>query len=187
MSFKSFIKENLSYFTPSFFLFLRSIRRGKPEPEMDLIPYLCDIRKTSIDVGAAGGTYTYNMQYYSYFCHSFEPRPKAYKNLKKMYFNHKHKVKIRNIALSDKNGKANLKIHKTKPGLSTIEKSNKLSKNDYETVQVEKRKIDDFNFTNVSFVKIDVEGHEYSVLSGAEDLIIQELPNFLIDNITSIW
>ena len=41
--------------------------------------------------------------------------------------------------------------------------------------------LDSFAFQNVGFIKIDVEGHELSVLRGAIATIERERPNFLIE------
>lgn len=41
----------------------------------------------------------------------------------------------------------------------------------YQSINVPVRRLDDYGFTEVSFVKIDVEGHESSVLDGARETL----------------
>jgi len=51
-----------------------------------------------------------------------------------------------------------------------------------QTVIVPVSKLDDFNqLGKIGFVKIDVEGHEFSTLKGAENLIRRDLPNLLVE------
>jgi hypothetical protein len=46
---------------------------------------------------------------------------------------------------------------------------------------VQKRPLDDFALSDVSFIKIDVEGHEESVLRGAHRLLSEQRPSLLIE------
>jgi hypothetical protein len=41
--------------------------------------------------------------------------------------------------------------------------------------------LDSFGFTNVGFVKIDVEGHEEAVLRGAQMTLARDMPNIIIE------
>ena len=41
--------------------------------------------------------------------------------------------------------------------------------------------LDDYNFTDVDIIKIDVEGHEHSVLLGAKQTILQNKPLIQIE------
>jgi FkbM family methyltransferase len=50
-----------------------------------------------------------------------------------------------------------------------------------ETVVVPMNTLDSFNFANVGFVKIDVEGHEEAVLHGGLKTIRSEMPNLMIE------
>lgn len=42
-------------------------------------------------------------------------------------------------------------------------------------------RLDDFELTNVGFIKIDVEGHELAVLRGASKTIEREQPNLMVE------
>jgi FkbM family methyltransferase len=53
---------------------------------------------------------------------------------------------------------------------------------DYSTeTKVECRRVDDIYKGRVSFIKLDVEGHELQVLEGAKDVILKNLPTLLIE------
>jgi FkbM family methyltransferase len=87
-------------------------------------------------------------------------------------------------ALSDEVGEATLRIYEPLTGRATIESENLLEGCDcsqiYE-VAVPRRKLDDYDFDAVGFIKIDVEGHELSVLRGASNTIERHRPLMLIE------
>ena len=166
-------------------LFLRILiwKRGYPEPELRLIPYLCDKLKTSIDVGASEGLYTAQMCLYSKRCIAFEPRLDAAKELERLLSGLNPPIQVETVALSNKAGIASLKIFPAEVGRSTIEHENTIEKyGDIEMVSVPVKKLDDFEFTEeIGCIKIDVEGHEESVLLGAHDLLSFNHPILLIE------
>ena len=43
------------------------------------------------------------------------------------------------------------------------------------------KKLDSFNFENINFIKIDVEGHELQVLRGGRKFFLKNRPNCLIE------
>jgi hypothetical protein len=51
----------------------------------------------------------------------------------------------------------------------------------YQVRHVPVKRLDDFSFDRVGFIKIDVEGHELSVLKGARELLQRDKPNLLIE------
>ena len=48
-------------------------------------------------------------------------------------------------------------------------------------LEVETRRIDDYDLADVGFIKIDVEGHELAVLAGAAATLARHKPNLLIE------
>jgi FkbM family methyltransferase len=168
---------------PKLFLRLLILKRGNREPELKLIPILCDQNKISIDIGASEGLYTAPLYFYSSCCIAFEPRIDATTELKKMSSGLNPPIQIEQFALSNFSGTAELKIYTTDRGRSTMEKANLIEKNaqvQFEKIKV--KRLDDYNFNNeVGFIKIDVEGQEEEVLRGSENLLKKDLPNLLVE------
>ena len=53
---------------------------------------------------------------------------------------------------------------------------------DIETFEVKSKKLDSFSFSNkISFIKVDVEGHELAVIRGAENTIKKNKPILLVE------
>jgi FkbM family methyltransferase len=52
---------------------------------------------------------------------------------------------------------------------------------DYHALTVPVRRLDDYAFTEVDFIKIDVEGHELAVIRGATETIEREHPVLMIE------
>ena len=52
---------------------------------------------------------------------------------------------------------------------------------DVDTIKVSTSTLDSLSSKSISFVKIDVEGHEMEVLSGGQKLIAQQKPVFMVE------
>lgn len=150
------------------------------EPELHLVPTLCDRRKCSVDVGAHYGMYSYLMGRRSLHCLAFEPNIRLHAQLRSQAVN----TTIYRCALSDHCFATDLRIPREggclRLGCATIEPENRLTA---ETVNeiVGVRTLDSFHLSNVGFVKIDVEGHELAVLKGAADTLKTNRPRLLIE------
>lgn len=112
---------------------------------------------------------------------AFEPIPSYYQSLQHKY---KAKATILPYALSEVEGSASFQYVKNAPAYSG------LKKRDYdnvtpeiEEIKVEKKKLDDCIPVdlNVRFIKIDVEGGEFSVLKGAERILKDSKPFLLFE------
>ncbi|MEY4510088.1 MAG: hypothetical protein RLZZ450_2210 [Pseudomonadota bacterium] len=159
----------------------RYLLRGFEEPEFSLFPQLCAPHSTVVDVGANFGMASYWLTRLAQRCVAFEPIPRLARALQRGFGS---SLELHNVALSDSRGDAELIIPRISPGLSTIETKNGLSARALagaERILVPKRRLDEFHLTNVSFIKIDVEGHEEAVLRGAHALLRRERPSLLIE------
>ena len=188
-----FIKK---YFLPESFLLKRRLERSirnKDENEIELLERFIKPGTDSIDVGVYRGVYSFEMSKYSKNVHSFEPNPIIFeyinKNLKKIINN----IFLYNYALSNKNQVIDLKVPIRNEkynrenfeefyelGRATIHQENTFKR--YEKFQITSKKIDEFNFkNNISFIKIDVEGHELEVIKGGEEIISKNKPILLVE------
>lgn len=177
---KSFLQKIL---TPDQYIDFLIWKRGAFEPEIELLKQLIDSDKLAIDVGASDGIYTTHLYKLSKMCYAFEPRVDAFERLLKIFRKLKRPIKFDMVALSNFNGTTMLKTFPDEFGRSTIEDENDLEKDGaVEAVEVKVCKMDDYNFNGqIGFIKIDVEGHEESVLRGAQNILTNYKPNLLIE------
>ena len=188
-----FLKKN---FLPQSYLFEKRIKRSiknNDEKELQLLKKIIIPETDTIDIGVYRGVYSYEMAKYSKMVHAFEPNPIIFKdielNLGKIIKN----INLYNFALSDKENKVLLKVpirnknydksnyeEYFQMGRATIHEQNVMG--DIETFEIKSKKLDIFTFSNrISFIKIDVEGHEMSVIKGAENTIKQYKPTLLVE------
>lgn len=89
------------------------------------------------------------------------------------------------VMLSNKSGIAKMGIPrnynewKNPGGLGIVD--NTFSHADLRTISVPSATLDSFELKNVSLIKVDVEGHEMEVLSGAHDLIWDSRPVLVVE------
>lgn len=181
---KNLINTSLQTILPSkAYLDLLKWKRGYEEPELKLVYDFCNKDSVSIDVGAANGMYLAHLYTISKKCYAFEPREKALENLKRVFSGITSNIQFEQVALSDHSGTTEMKILKSNDRLSTIETENTIEKyGEVELVKVPVKKLDDYPITDkVGFIKIDVEGHEESVIKGALNLIRRDHPFLLIE------
>ena len=150
------------------------------EPELALIPFLCQPAKVSIDVGAFMGVYVIHMLGHSHSCVAFEPRMAAAEELRRVFRG--APVQVEECALSEDDGEATFREPLRDAGRSTLADSNPLEgMGDVKTQSVSTRRLDSYGFANIGFIKIDVEGHELAVLKGALNTIERCHPALLIE------
>jgi FkbM family methyltransferase len=94
-------------------------------------------------------------------------------------------VSIHEIALSDHEGDADLYIPQSDDGLvhglASLEQSHAPNTKNVVAAHVPLARLDGVLKDDVAFVKVDVEGHELSVLKGATGLIDRCQPVFLVE------
>jgi len=151
------------------------------EAEEQILPSLCKRNKISVDVGAAAGTYAVRMLLHSSKVVAFEPNPQAFQELSWQFVGTEI-VSLENVALSDRSGSVQMRIPPHRPMLGTIEASQELPETvAFNTVPVQRKRLDEYALKSVGFIKMDVEGHEMSVLTGGRETIQRERPNLLIE------
>ncbi|HPM21228.1 MAG TPA: FkbM family methyltransferase [Thermotogota bacterium] len=126
----------------------------------------------TIDIGANVGNHSF---YFKNICNAkrliaFEP---LLDNLDLLKLNCNN-IEIQPYAISNINSIGNLMVPDllNNSGIARISNSGN---------RVELKTLDFFNFKNVTFIKIDVEGHELQVLEGATKTINKYKPQLLIE------
>lgn len=152
----------------------------------------CSISQGDIvfDVGAHFGIFSYYaITQGASEVHAFEPNPYAFEVLKKNAKLWSDKTKLHQLALSDRNGEADLFITSNKfdPGTTilTHREGTVLEKKNYtKKVKVTTITLDDFvdkyNINRVDFIKIDAEGAERAILRGGKKTIREFKPKLAI-------
>jgi FkbM family methyltransferase len=148
------------------------------EAEVGYLPTLINRRGVTIDVGAFNGDYSYALAKLSKSVMCFEPQPA----LAEMISRYKNdKIKVFNIGLSDTQGSLELHIPVIDGVLNRPLASFRNIEGPCQTMTIPVNRMDDFNFTDVTFIKIDVEGYESKVVAGAKETILRETPVLLIE------
>lgn len=166
---------------------MRRLRGANYEPEMELLDLLCERHRPGIDVGAKVGMYTYRIRKHSSEVIAFEPIPMFHHILRAVFEGKRGRMEP--YAVSSQRGTAILRVPYGHDGLakygrSTIDPENQFDPGlvaRHEEIEVETRRIDDYNLPDVGFMKIDVEGHELAVLAGAEATLARHAPSLLIE------
>ena len=188
-----FLKKN---FLPQSYLFKKRIKRSiknNDEKELQLLKEIIIPGTDTIDVGVYRGVYSYEMAKYSKIVHAFEPNPIIFKDIKLNLSKIIKNISFYGYALSDHENTSILKVpirnknfdrnnyeEYFQMGKATIHKENKME--DIETFEVKSKKLDSFSFSNkISFIKVDVEGHELAVIRGAENTIKKNRPILLVE------
>ncbi len=151
---------------------------GFLEPEFDLLPLLTDSRKKAVDAGANTGVFAYRLSMLASEVHAFEPIWWLAQRLTAAKLPNVHVV---GVALSDVSGTATIKI----PVIGGITRHTRAALDGESDGAIEQevtlKALDHYHLDNVGFVKIDVEGHEYALLVGAEGTILNNRPNIFIE------
>ncbi len=156
----------------------RERRRG--EAELALLPFLCDAGRASVDIGANKGVYTYWLQRHSRHVYAYEPNPKIFRILARGVHGN---VTLSPLALSDQSRTTTLRVPGSGGSYSNQRATLAPAKagQEYGELAVESRRLDDERLEDISFIKIDVEGHELAVLSGASETLARERPVLLVE------
>ncbi len=144
------------------------------EPEILLLPALCDRTRVSFDVGASWGLYTAVLRDISGGVVACEPIPQLARFLRRSYGGN---VRVEQVALSSTSGKAEFFISKAW-GLSSLRGS---IEDAQKRIIVRLETLDSIATSAVGFIKIDVEGHEEEVIEGAKKVIDRDRPVVLVE------
>lgn len=159
-----------------------SMALGQYEPEVvAMLPKLVSAGDTCLDIGAQTGFFSMHLATLvgeSGEVHAFEPLTGSYDILARNVVENKfgNIVRANNVACSSKNGEVHFSEHS---GMLIASSSGEGTS--FRTVRA-----DDFGGKRVSFVKLDVEGHEVSVLDGMPRILSLDRPVILTE-VNEYW
>jgi len=149
------------------------------EPELGMLARLVRPASTAIDVGANRGIYSYTLAKVAAHVEAFEPNPALAHFARTMLG---RRARVHECALSNVEGAGTLHIPFGRHSMPNHLVASLRDRGDGgAAVEVPLRTLDSFDFKNVSFIKIDVEGHELEVLEGARRTVSRDRPNLLVE------
>ena len=155
---------------------------GLIEPELKKLRQLVSKTEVALDIGANVGFYTFRMSKIFSEVHAFEINEELTNDLSRY---NPGNITIHHIGLSSKPGAATLYIpvldELPLTGWASLAPGNYPGATGCITKQVTLDTLDNFQLAHVSFIKIDVEGHELHVLEGARRTLIDNRPTVLIE------
>lgn len=150
---------------------------GFPEAELELLRFLIDPGRVSVDVGAHSGLYTAELLRLCPSVIAIEALPELATHVERVY----SKARVINAAASNEEGSATLYVPEGQTGLSTIAAENPVAVETTRAITVKTITIDSLKCDAVGFIKIDVEGNELAVLQGAINVLKRDKPVLLIE------
>jgi FkbM family methyltransferase len=157
----------------------RELRQG--EPELRLLSIICRADAEFLDVGANEGIYAGYAARFSKKVIALEPHPIVAAELACSV---PRNVEVIRAAASDHRGTAQLRVPTSAGSDVTTRSSLESDANPgfgERTVDIELIEIDSLRIDNLAAIKIDVEGHEFSVLAGARRTIARFKPVVIIE------
>jgi FkbM family methyltransferase len=180
-SLRDFAGSALCFLFPRVWLNRRLADKRWEEVEINFLDCMVDPQRAAIDVGANSGKYAYGLSTLTPKVFAFEPDPALAAKIGRAL---PRNVEVHAAAVSNTQGVARLVFpvfHGQRlTALASIEPG-VVNEAQTITMEVPTLRLDDFVREPVGFIKIDVEGHELSVLEGTSNLINRERPVVLLE------
>jgi FkbM family methyltransferase len=151
---------------------------GQLDAEVALLGTVLPLRRRAVDVGANFGLYAYAMSRKARAVEAFEPVPSCAAFVRRARL---RRVRVHQIALSDHHGEGTIHVPVVHDGAISARASLEAPRGPCQAIHVRLATLDSFDFDAVDLVKIDVEGHELSVLHGAVETIERCRPNMIVE------
>jgi FkbM family methyltransferase len=129
-------------------------------------------RNIAIDIGAHIGFWSFYLCKNFEMVHAFEP-VKDFRDCFNLNVKAKN-IKLYDCALGKEDSFISMEIDQSNSGKTHI-------KNQGTTNKIPIKKLDDFNFTKIDFIKIDVEGYEEFVIQGGLETLKKNRPLIIIE------
>ncbi|MDA0941961.1 MAG: FkbM family methyltransferase [Proteobacteria bacterium] len=130
-------------------------------------------KHTAIDVGGHCGFWSFYLGGNFKKVYAFEP-VEIFRECFKKNIPHGN-VELLPVALGNENGFVSMNIELENTGATHI------SSNTNDLNKVELKKLDDYELTDVDFIKIDVEGYENKVVLGAKETLLRNKPIIIVE------
>jgi FkbM family methyltransferase len=177
-------REKMTMLMPPSLFYRRRIAQevDAGEPELAVLAKALPRGGTAIDVGANQGIFAFALSGLADRVIAFEPNPDYALFARWML---RGRAEVHALALSDRAGRATFTVPISDQGMD-LHFAGSLKPTHgqfprYRSYEVEVRRLDDFGFENVRFIKADVEGSEREVLDGARATIMRDRPAILLE------
>ena len=130
-------------------------------------------KHTAIDVGGHCGFWSFYLGGNFKKVYAFEP-VEIFRECFKKNIPHGN-VELLPVALGNENGFVSMNVELENTGATHV------SSNTNDLNKVELKKLDDYELTNVDFIKIDVEGYENQVVLGAKETLLRNKPIIIVE------
>lgn len=157
-----------------------TLRRG--EAELHYVRSLVDRGRAAVDIGAHRGIYAHVLAQCAKHVHAFEPHPQLFAYLRRTM---PATVSVHPVALSSAAGAVTFRIPRSGGylglGQGTLETLPIYHADTISEIEVRRSTLDQEIKEPVGFIKIDVEGHELSVLEGGRELLRRDRPALIVE------
>lgn len=143
-------------------------------------------QKVVLDIGANIGNHAlYFANFFTYeHLHAFEPQPNNAVLTQKNLLPFQEKITVHPVGLSSESKIIRLRIQDSNnSGGFVTEAKNNIDITIPTPYEMQFETLDSFHFDDVTFIKIDVEGHELPILEGARDTIARNKPIISVENL----
>ena len=130
-------------------------------------------KHTAIDVGGHCGFWSFYLGGNFKKVYAFEP-VEIFRECFKKNIPHEN-VELLPVALGNENNFVSMNVELENTGATHV--SNKTD----DLNKVELKKLDDYGFTDIDFIKIDVEGFENQVVLGAKETLLRNKPIIIVE------
>jgi FkbM family methyltransferase len=178
------LREKLTLLMPPSLFYRRRIaeeaRSG--EPELAILDELVPRGGVALDIGSNQGIFAYALSQIAERVIAVEPNPDYAFFARWML---RGRAEVLELAFSNESGNATFYVPISDQGMvlhfaGSLKRTHSQFSN-IKTHNVEVRRLDDFGFMDVRFIKADVEGSELEVLDGARATIARDRPVILLE------